>query len=115
MIYAGYQQDKQGKARREYDRGVSYTAGLCAAGAQLQDIIAMDVGATVFIEVNARSSRTVGLGREAVTYAKQRNIIKAASAYLTENGLWDTPVRFDVAEVDLVECAVEYLKNAFQV
>ena len=57
------------------------------------DIIAMDGGTTVFIEVKARSSRTVGLGREAVTYAKQRNIIKAASAYLTENGLWDAPVR----------------------
>ena len=63
----------------------------------------------------ARSSRNMGLGREAVTYAKQRNIIKAASAYLTENGLWDTPVRFDVAEVDLVECGIEYIKNAFQV
>ena len=78
------------------------------------DMIAMDGETTVFIEVKARSSRTVGLGREAVTYVKQRNIIKAASAYLTENGLWDTPVRFDVAEVDLVECAVEYIKNAFQ-
>ena len=75
------------------------------------DIIAMDGETTVFIEV---SSRTVGLGREAVTYAKQRNIIKAASVYLSENELWDTPVRFDVAEVDLVECAVEYIKNAFQ-
>ena len=62
----------------------------------------------------ARSSRNMGLGREAVTYAKQRNIIKAASAYLTENGLWDTTVRFDVAEVDLVECGIEYIKNAFQ-
>lgn len=78
------------------------------------DIIAMDGGTTVFIEVKARSSRNMGLGREAVTYAKQRNIIKAASVYLTENGLWDATVRFDVAEVDLVECAVEYIKNAFQ-
>ena len=78
------------------------------------DIIAMDGDTTVFIEVKARSSRNMGLGREAVTYAKQRNIIKAASTYLTENELWDTPVRFDVAEVDLVECAVEYIKNAFQ-
>ena len=74
----------------------------------------MDGETTVFIEVKARSSRNMGLGREAVTYAKQRNIIKAASAYLTENGLWDAPVRFDVAEVDLVECRVEYIKNAFQ-
>ena len=66
------------------------------------DIIAMDGETTVFIEVKARSSRNMGLGREAVTYAKQRNIIK------------DAPVRFDVAEVDLVECGVEYIKNAFQ-
>ena len=78
------------------------------------DMIAMDGGTTVFIEVKARSSRTVGLGREAVTRAKQRNIIKAATAYLIENGLWDTPVRFDVAEVDLAEGRVEYIKNAFQ-
>lgn len=78
------------------------------------DIIAMDGGTTVFIEVKARSSRNMGLGREAVTYVKQRNIIKVASSYLTENELWDTPVRFDVAEVDLVECRVEYIKNAFQ-
>ena len=33
--YAGYQQDKQGKARREYCRGVSCAAGLCTAGTQL--------------------------------------------------------------------------------
>ena len=79
------------------------------------DIIAMDGETTVFIEVKARSSRNMGLGREAVTYVKQRNIIKVASIYLTEKELWDTPVRFDVAEVDLLECRVEYIKNAFQV
>ena len=35
------------------------------------DIIAMDGKTTVFIEVKARSSRNMGLGREAVTYVKQ--------------------------------------------
>lgn len=79
------------------------------------DIIALDGGTTVFIEVKSRSSRAMGLGREAVTYAKQRNIIKVASIYLTENELWDSPARFDVAEVDLEERRVEYIKNAFQV
>lgn len=78
------------------------------------DIIAMDGPVTVFVEVKARSWRSVGLGREAVTRTKQRNIIKAASCYLSEHDIWDSPARFDVAEVDLTEERVIYIENAFQ-
>ena len=60
------------------------------------DLILRDGETLVFAEVKARASSTYGLGREAVTPAKQRNIIKAAEVYLASHGLAEACVRFDV-------------------
>ncbi|MEG1547881.1 MAG: YraN family protein [Clostridia bacterium] len=77
------------------------------------DLIMLDEDAVVFVEVKARHKSIYGLGREAVTKAKQRNIIKAASYYLQINGWFERNVRFDVAEVDLDINHVFHIKNAF--
>lgn len=77
------------------------------------DLIMRDRETVVFIEVKARSSSLYGFGREAVTLAKQRNIIKAATAYAAMHGLMDKSLRFDVVEVDLTTGHAEHIKNAF--
>lgn len=69
--------------------------------------------AIVFIEVKSRSTLAYGAGAEAVTIAKQRNIIKAASHYLMENNLFNENIRFDVVEVDLLSTEVNHIMNAF--
>ncbi len=78
------------------------------------DLIMLDGDTTVFIEVKARTGSEFGTGREAVTLQKQRNIIKAATAYAAENGILEAKLRFDVAEVALPWGSVTHIMNAFQ-
>lgn len=68
------------------------------AGAEL-DIIAIIDGAYAFIEVKRRTSVRYGRPSEAVTPAKMRRIVRAAAAYLAQNGVDDRPVRFDIIEI----------------
>ena len=75
------------------------------------DLIAEDGRAIVFIEVKERRSARAGLGREAVTPAKQRRICKGALCYLAKNGLMDRPVRFDVIEIQGV--TLTHIRDAF--
>ncbi len=73
-------------------------------------------GEIVFIEVKARTSRAFGFPEDAVTPAKQRNIIKAATAYLYESKLEGAACRFDVISVDLTkrEPEILHLMHAFE-
>lgn len=76
------------------------------------DIIAKDDIYYVFIEVKYRNNTRYGTPQEAVGYAKQKRISKAAQYYLYSHNLNDfTPVRFDVAAV--LENKITYYKNAF--
>ena len=86
----------------------NYRAGRCEI-----DLILKRDETIVFAEVKARTTAAYGLGREAVTPAKQHNIIKAAQVYLAANGLYEAPVRFDVLEVDLFTAAVTHIPAAF--
>ena len=78
------------------------------------DLIVMDGDTLVFVEVKARHGSEYGTGREAVTAAKQRNIIKAAQIYAVNTGLIDNFIRFDVIEVDLDTLQVEHIMDAFR-
>lgn len=78
------------------------------------DIIMRDGDTIVFVEVKTRRGERFGRGSEAVTLRKQRNIIKAATAYLCENGLFDAPSRFDVVEIDLKTGRAQHFINAFE-
>lgn len=59
------------------------------------DIIADKEGVIIFVEVKTRSREDYGTGSEAVTYRKQKQLIKAAMAYLKD---W-SPIRFDVISI----------------
>lgn len=77
------------------------------------DIIAMEAGYYVFIEVKYRNSLEYGAPVEAVGTTKQKRISKAAQYYLYSHGLSEfTPVRFDVASV--LENKITYYRNAFE-
>lgn len=85
----------------------------CPAGEV--DLVALDKGAVVFIEVKTRTQPGFGSPLEAVDRRKQRQIQRAAQYYLSEHRLHDRDARFDVVGVrwenGRVQC--ELVKNAF--
>ncbi len=77
------------------------------------DIIAVDGGCTVFVEVKSRRSDSHGRPEEAVDVKKQRHMIKTALAYLKSRNMTGTDVRFDVVAVGPGPSQVEHIKSAF--
>ncbi|MCD6486023.1 MAG: YraN family protein [Syntrophobacterales bacterium] len=79
------------------------------------DIIAMNAGDIVFIEVKSRKSDKFGLPEEAVGIIKQRKISKVALNYLQEKKLADHNVRFDIVAVRFMSQGnrVKIIKGAF--
>ncbi len=76
------------------------------------DIVAVNDGFVVFVEVKSRASDKFGLPREAVTPYKRQRIIGAAKYWLYLNKNTGAPTRFDVVEVMCEEVTV--LKDAFR-
>ncbi len=76
-----------------------------------------DGGEIVFVEVKTRLGRGFGRPEEAVTEAKQRQIVLAADAYLHERRLELSLCRFDVVAVTLQEGRpeIEHFRHAFRV
>ena len=73
---------------------------------------------TCFVEVKTRSSLEYGEPQELVDSAKQRQLGRLANAYLTQHNQLETPARFDVVEVWLLEGhkpRVEWIPGAFEV
>ncbi len=79
------------------------------------DIIAMDAGDVVFIEVKSRKSDNFGSPEEAVNIIKQRKISKVALNYLQKKGLTDHNARFDIVAIRFMPQGnrVKIIKNAF--
>jgi putative endonuclease len=77
------------------------------------DIVAEHDGYICFIEVKARTTSEFGVPEEAVTLAKRRRIIIAATLFMQERGSACGNVRFDVASVDLRDKSARILANAF--
>lgn len=63
------------------------------------DLVADHAGTLCFIEIKARASREYGLAIEAISPAKQRRLIRAASLFLAYHP-WAGPCRFDVLGMD---------------
>ena len=100
----------ENKGYRVLERNYSIRAGEV-------DIIALDSGVLVFVEVKARSGLGFGAPFEAVTYKKQQQIAKAALFYLSEHDLHNHEARFDVVSVmihDLKTPKIDLIKNAFE-
>lgn len=76
------------------------------------DIVALDDGYLVFVEVKYRSSNKYGEPEYAIGKAKQNKIYKVAQFYMLKNRLpADTPVRFDA--VTIMGDHIQIIKNAF--
>jgi putative endonuclease len=64
------------------------------------DIVAEDGDTLVFVEVRARATAEFGRAADTVTAAKQRQVTRMASEYLSRHQIANRPCRFDVVAVD---------------
>lgn len=78
------------------------------------DLIACEGNELVIIEVKTRKSESYGAPENSITKSKQRNLIKAANAYIQERQL-DLDVRFDVISIihNSYETRIDHIQNAF--
>lgn len=86
------------------------------------DIIAKKDSLLIFVEVKTRtvslSTADHTLPQEQITATKLRRLQKAATSYLHENNLLDTPYRFDAITVKLFEKnthppIIDHIKSIF--
>ncbi len=76
------------------------------------DIIAIRERHLAIIEVKTRSSVRFGFAGEAVNHEKQKRIISASRAFVTEFDDYDE-ISFDVCEVYTSDRSINYIENAF--
>lgn len=77
------------------------------------DIVAMKDYLLVVVEVKSRQSKEFGSPREAVSYHKQRQIIRVAQSYIQYKRLSQYQIRFDVIEIIAKE--INHIEDAFRV
>lgn len=79
------------------------------------DLIALDRGMLVFVEVKSRQRGSVVSPFDVVDQRKQRQIARAAQHYVQHHRLEDRVARFDVVGVwrDGDEVSCEHIKDAF--
>jgi putative endonuclease len=80
------------------------------------DLVALDRGTVVFIEVKTRHTAMTELALGAVDARKQRQIVRAAEHYLITHRLEERAVRFDVVGVrrDGAALICELVQDAFE-
>jgi len=76
------------------------------------DLVAMDKGTVVFVEVKTRTTDAYGKPELAVNPRKQDHMIKAALGYLKYKRLHQMPCRFDIVAIRGEQ--VELIRNAFE-
>lgn len=89
--------------------------GVRIAGGEI-DLIGVERGTLVFVEVKTRQSTIAGHPLEAVTPRKQQQLVRLARAYLRQHRLLECPVRFDVVGVlwpDGGQPTVTHVRHAF--
>ena len=64
------------------------------------DLVVLDAGVVVFVEVKGNRGRSHGAPEEMVTPAKQRRLTRLAAWYLQRRGWLGRPARFDVVAID---------------
>lgn len=75
------------------------------------DLVMLDRGELVFVEVRARRHGTYGGALASVDSHKQQRLILAARHYLATSG-WSGPCRFDVVGFDAGQSPA-WIRNAF--
>jgi putative endonuclease len=83
------------------------------------DIVALDKGTIVFVEVKTRRSDDFGPPELSVNSRKRHKIIKAAFYFLSKKRIKDTPCRFDIVSItefaDRREKEIKIIKDAFEI
>ena len=79
------------------------------------DIIAKNKKTICFIEVKTRRTGRFGEPAEAVGSSKQRKISQVALMFLKQNGLLNSPSRFDLISISYqnTQRKIKLIKNAF--
>jgi putative endonuclease len=81
------------------------------------DIVAVDDGMVVFVEVKSRTSDEWGHPEDQVDRRKRQTLRRVAQLYLERHGLLDAPCRFDVvaltATPDGDDWDIELFQDAF--
>jgi putative endonuclease len=67
------------------------------------DIVAREEKTTVFVEVKRREATGHGTASEFVSPAKIRKVVSAARLYAARHGLTESPIRFDVIAIDVID------------
>jgi putative endonuclease len=81
------------------------------------DVVAVDRGVIVFVEVKTRRSATGPRPALAVDDLRRRRMTRAAASFLKSHGLLDYPARFDIVEVIWPQAGrptIVHHENAFQ-
>ena len=78
------------------------------------DIVAQKNNTLIIVEVKTGSTAIFGSPHEWVTRKKQKNIIKAAEAYISENNI-QAETRFDIVAILLTSSGneINHIENAF--
>lgn len=79
------------------------------------DIIAVDNGCLVVVEVKTRRQNTLVAPELAVDFRKIKNITLATNKYVKLNCI-DLPIRFDIIAItgtDDENCSIEHIEDAF--
>ena len=96
------------------DRGYHIWKSNWRSGKKELDLVAIHRGELVIVEVKSRIENQVNLPSEVIDHQKQRNIIKAADAFIRFHQS-TRPTRFDVIAVIFSGGGVkiEHIENAF--
>jgi putative endonuclease len=82
------------------------------------DLLALDGGTLVVVEVRSRSVEDPGVAAATVNYPKQRKLTEATLRFLSRRGMLGTTVRFDVLAIawppGAREPTVRHIPHAFE-
>ena len=88
----------------------------CKAGEL--DLVCLDDGVLVVIEVRQRGSAEFGGALGSVTWSKQRKIVRTAQFFLRREKHWrNLPMRFDVLAIEGLPAGahrIDWVKDAFR-
>lgn len=90
---------EEAAARHLHSLGMTILVRNWRQGRMELDMVCRDNDTIVFVEVRTRNVRGMTTPMETLTPAKQRHVLRAARAWLTENDQWHRPCRCDVVSV----------------
>lgn len=76
------------------------------------DLIMTSGDTLVFVEVRYRTPRGFGDGLDSISDRKRRRIVRAATRYLQQYRLLESPARFDVVSID-PDRGINWIPGAF--